>query len=369
MSQESTRQYQLQRERELREQQRREHEKRVRADIATYLERFKNTLDSLRAQGLDAYAKEEFTNIQAQMQRITDLSVNDPFGARELNMQLGHQAHALPQLCQTRQREHIEEQRRLEELERQRQIAEQKAQEAQRRAHLQALSRAWEEALQSWKNKSARNLALEELSALHANIFADPQDYTLQDLQAQVLDLETKFTATLQAQQAKEQKELEEKYKQELLERYKAELPDHAKLLGLAELQEEIKKIEQARAKRAEDEAVRKEMVKAVYSALQQAGFRVQAPSLDPDKDLVIVRAGRPNGSQAHFKISLDGALNYRFDHYEGKTCKADINQVLPKLSEVYGVDLSQERVIWENPDDLDKEARPLNPDQTQNRS
>ncbi|BCD44998.1 hypothetical protein [Helicobacter suis] len=145
-------------------------------------------------------------------------------------------------------------------------------------------------------------------------------------------------------------------------------MPEHAKLLNLADLQKEAQAIEQAQAKRAEDEAVRKEMVKAVYASLKQAGFVVQEPSLDKEKDIVIVRANRPNGNQANFKISLDGVLNYRFDHYEGKTCKADMDKVLPQLSQVYGVDLSEERVIWENPDDLDKEARPLNPTQNQTR-
>ncbi len=181
-----------------------------------------------------------------------------------------------------------------------------------------------------------------------------------------MLALETKFNDILQAQQAKEQEVLEEQYKQELLEKYKAKLPEHAKLLSLAELQAEIQKIEETQIKHAEDKAVRKEMVKAVYQSLQQAGFSVEAPSLDPEKDIVIVRAVRPNGNQAQFRVSLDDVLNYRFDHYKGKACRADMDLVLPKLSEVYGVNLSQERVIWENPDDLNKKARPRNPNQHQ---
>lgn len=42
--------------------------------------------------------------------------------------------------------------------------------------------------------------------------------------------------------------------------------------------------------------------------------------------------------------------------------------QVLPKLSEIYGVDLSDERVIWENPDDEHAEAKPITPLHTQKR-
>ncbi|WP_240329844.1 hypothetical protein [Helicobacter suis] len=332
---------------------RKRREKEAKEVISTHLKNFKDTLDSLKSQGLEKYATAEFEYIQKQMSQIEDMSKNDPLLAERLSVQLTNQVNKLPQLCKKRQ----VEKKRQEEIEK----------EGQRRAHLQALGVAWQEALQSWQNKSARNLALEELSDLHANIFENPQDYTLQDLKSQVLALEAKFVASIQEQQAKKQQELEQTYKQDLLKRY-PQLPEHAKLLNLADLQKEVQAIEQAQAKRAEDEAVRKEMVKAVYASLKQAGFVVQEPSLDKEKDIVIVRANRPNGNQANFKISLDGVLNYRFDHYEGKTCKADMDKVLPQLSQVYGVDLSEERVIWENPDDLDKEARPLNPTQNQTR-
>ncbi|WP_163564007.1 hypothetical protein [Helicobacter suis] len=344
---------QLCKKRQVEEFERKRREKEAKEVISTHLKNFKDTLDSLKSQGLEKYATAEFEYIQKQMSQIEDMSKNDPLLAERLSVQLTNQVNKLPQLCKKRQ----VEKKRQEEIEK----------EAQRRAHLQALGVAWQEALQSWQNKSARNLALEELSDLHANIFENPQDYTLQDLKSQVLALEAKFVASIQEQQAKKQQELEQTYKQDLLKRY-PQLPEHAKLLNLADLQKEVQAIEQAQAKRAEDEAVRKEMVKAVYASLKQAGFVVQEPSLDKEKDIVIVRANRPNGNQANFKISLDGVLNYRFDHYEGKTCKADMDKVLPQLSQVYGVDLSEERVIWENPDDLDKEARPLNPTQNQTR-
>jgi hypothetical protein len=43
---------------------------------------------------------------------------------------------------------------------------------------------------------------------------------------------------------------------------------------------------------------------------------------------------------------------------YEGATCKKDIDSFLPKLEQVYGIKLSNERVIWENPDKISKDAR-----------
>ncbi|WP_104750201.1 hypothetical protein [Helicobacter cynogastricus] len=354
MSHESYRNYQLraQRERELREQQRRAEEQKARGAALADLMRFQSTLDFVSKEGLDSYAKREIADIRAQIKNIENLSTDNPMQARTLSARLNYRIEDLPRLCAVLKEEHLAQQRRLEELERQRKIAEQQAKE---KAHLQALSAAWEEALQGWSDKSARNLALDAIATLHAKIFTNPQEHNPQEIKEQMAALEAKFQGILQAQQAQEQQALEAQYKQELLEKHQANLPAHATLLSLAELQAKVQKIEQAQMKKAEDEAVRKEMVKAVYQSLQQAGFSVQAPTLDPEKDLVIVRAMRANGAQAQFRVSLDGVLNYRFDHYEGKACKADMDQVLPKLSEVYGVDLGEERVIWENPDDLDK--------------
>ncbi|MBE3868609.1 hypothetical protein HJ160_05810 [Vibrio parahaemolyticus] len=116
-----------------------------------------------------------------------------------------------------------------------------------------------------------------------------------------------------------------------------------------------------------EEEAIRREMVKAVYKSLQEAGFHVQKPKLikDKGKDEVLIAASRPAGNRALFQIELDGQCTYKFDNYKGQTCQKDIQQVLPKLTDIYGVDLSEERVLWSNPDDEDAEMKPI-PSQTQ---
>jgi hypothetical protein len=59
--------------------------------------------------------------------------------------------------------------------------------------------------------------------------------------------------------------------------------------------------------------------------------------------------------------------MSYKFDNYKGQTCQKDMAQVLPKLSEIYGVNLSDERVLWSNPDDVDTEMKPI-PTQTANK-
>lgn len=113
------------------------------------------------------------------------------------------------------------------------------------------------------------------------------------------------------------------------------------------------------------DENVRREVVIAVMNSLQSAGFAVAAPTIfnnEKGESIVLVQAANPAGNQSRFAISANGTMEYKFDNYRGKACKADINKVLPILSDVYGVNLSNERVLWENPDDELDEAKPITP-------
>ena len=44
------------------------------------------------------------------------------------------------------------------------------------------------------------------------------------------------------------------------------------------------------------------------------------------------------------------------------------MQQVLPRLEDVYGVNLSEERVIWSNPDDEHEDMKPITPNNTRHR-
>jgi hypothetical protein len=109
------------------------------------------------------------------------------------------------------------------------------------------------------------------------------------------------------------------------------------------------------------DESCRREVVQAVYRALEDAGFVTEKPRLvrEGSANEVVILGRRPAGAQALFKVELSGKLNYKFDHYHGSACKKDIDTVLPRLQSIYGIQLSTERVLWENPDDKDSDAKP----------
>ena len=104
------------------------------------------------------------------------------------------------------------------------------------------------------------------------------------------------------------------------------------------------------------DETVRREVIKAIYLSLKKSGFIVNAPQLADD--VVLLRAKKPAGQQAEFKVELDGTLAFKFDNYEGQKCKKDIDEVTALLDECYGVKLSNRRVLWSNPDRIQKGSK-----------
>jgi len=132
--------------------------------------------------------------------------------------------------------------------------------------------------------------------------------------------------------------------------------PDHIK-----------KKIEEA-ATQADiaiaDENCRRMVVRSIMDSLEKSGFVVSKPKRSSGEvDEVVILARKPAGAEAAFKVTADGSMIYKFDHYEGMQCKDDIDKVLPLLRDIYGVDLSDERVLWQNPERISKSAKPIEGD------
>ena len=104
------------------------------------------------------------------------------------------------------------------------------------------------------------------------------------------------------------------------------------------------------------DETIRREVVKAIYQSLKRTGFIVTNPQLSGD--VVLIHAQKPAGQQADFTVKLDGELSYKFDNYEGQKCRKDIEDVTSLLDECYGIKLSKRKVLWSNPDRIQKGSK-----------
>ena len=106
-------------------------------------------------------------------------------------------------------------------------------------------------------------------------------------------------------------------------------------------------------------EEVRRQTVKAFIKLLRQQDFTVEKPVLveEGSESYVKFTAQRPSGNRAVCRFDNHGKVRYKFDQYEGMSCLKDIQTVQTELERVYSVKLSDERVLWENPDRLMKDA------------
>ena len=106
------------------------------------------------------------------------------------------------------------------------------------------------------------------------------------------------------------------------------------------------------------EEEVRREAVKAIFQQLRGQEFTVEAPRrfVTEGSDYVRIVARRPSGRRVVCEVDSHGALKYRFDKYEGMTCLKDIEKFNVDLERVYSLKLSEERVLWSNPDRLAKD-------------
>lgn len=363
-----------------REERQRINEERVRQTTSSFIERYHNELVGIQQQGLAEYVQERYDSCVFLLKQIEADLANDPYRAREGSQSLGNEIYALRNIARRIKVQVEEEQYQQYRLE----LEARANVEKERKVHL---SNAWSEELRNWTDKLSLNLMLKEVKELEQKVFSEQSSRKPQDLLAQFKQLKNKGIEKAARHRALIEKQTQyttnRDVVQALLEIVSPSLPaeEYKKLTAQADTifsansqdtNEQLKKIEQL-SDRAdeiiENEAVRKETVKAIYNTLKTTGFTVQKPKVVETKEgvrEVIIAASRPAGNRALFQIRLDGSCTYKFDNYKGQTCKKDIEQVLPKLSEIYGVDLSDSRVVWSNPDDEDAQMKPI-PSQSMN--
>ena len=354
------RQWRLERERQIREKERKRREQEIKQMTSSYLQQYEQRLQALEQQGLAQFVNTQVSQIRNEINRIRLMNAYD---GRNLSFEIRNQIQSLWS-------EAIEA-RRIEE-EHQQFLAQEAQREAERLQEQK--EQAWQQAT-NWENKLARNLAFKTLSFLKKKV--KDENWDIIQIQTAITAIKHEFEQKAFETQATSAKQIQQKIvnqeKQNLLKVIQTtNIPQSQSELLKQQLKESdgenlselAIQINQAEDVTLEDEAVRKEMVKAVYQSLKQAGFTVLNPKKqgDGDDSVVVIQASRPQGNQANFRVKLDGSVRYEFDNYKGQSCKKDMAQVLPKLSDIYGVDLSDERVIWENPDDESATSKPITP-------
>lgn len=358
---------------------------RVRETTRPFVERYRNVLNDVASQGLDDVIPAEFRELSSELRRMETLLESDPFAARDMSRSLGGRFHGLPRLAREQRRSRQEAELAAAE-------AFQKAQqaEAERQLQLRAeLEAAWREGLSGWSTPVALNTAFGELQQLRVRLLSDTaNDITPAQISATLREVQKRYEEDAERQLQEMKSRVQREAVADVLTLQREQLEQeankdggesasklrealaHAIGLAPAEQAEALKQLVQEQDKAAVDESQRREVVRAVYLSLQQAGFVVDGPEhiLSDGQDEVLIRARRPAGAQADFRVNLSGHLSYKFHQYKGKTCEKDVSPVMATLQDAYGISLSDKRVIWVNPDDQDQDARPY-PDATQERS
>lgn len=358
---------------------------RVRETTHPFLERYRSVLNDVASQGLDDVIPAEFRELSSELRRMEALLESDPFAARDMSRSLGARIHGLPRFAREQRRSRHEAELAAAEAFRKAQQAEVERQ-LQLRAELEA---AWREGLSGWSTPVALNAAIAELQQLRERLLGNTaNNMTSAQISTTLHEVRQRYEADAERQLQELKNRVQHEAVADVLTLQREQLEQEANkdggeraaklrealahAIGLAPAQqaEALNQLVQEQDEAAVDESQRREVVRAVYQSLQQAGFVVDRPEhlVSEKEDQVLIRARRPAGAQADFRVNLSGHLSYKFHQYKGKTCEKDVAPVMATLQNAYGISLSDKRVIWVNPDDQDQDARPY-PDATQERS
>ncbi|APW46710.1 hypothetical protein [Rhodoferax antarcticus] len=358
---------------------------RVRETTRPFLDRYRSVLTDVINQGLDAVVTGEFRELSSALDRMETLLDSDPFAARDMSRSLGGRFHGLPRFAREQSRSRQDAELAAADSFRKAHQA-----EAERQLQLKAeIETAWREGLSGWSTPVALNAAFAELQQLRERLLGNAaNNMTSAQISAALLDVQQRYEADAERQLQEMKSRVQREAVTDALTLQRAQLEQEANknggeraaklrealanATGLApkEQAEVLNQLAQEQDEAAVDESQRREVVRAVYLSLQQAGFVVDGPEhlVSQGQDEVLIRARRPAGAQADFRVNLSGHLSYKFHQYKGKTCEKDVTPIMATLQDAYGISLSDKRVIWVNPDDQDQDARPY-PDATQERS
>lgn len=357
------------------EARRRANEDRIRNNTEQFYQRYLQQYEDMRSQNYETYMPEEMERLRSDLSQIRSLLYSDPGTARDVSFQVGDYIRSMFREGHAAEREY-----RRREIE-----AEQQRQEAERaeRLHKQGeINDAYYELIAGIQDQAVINFASKELSDLRQQAIAGAQTMTVANLRKRAEQIIEKARKKAEEWDSNITKKEEQQVAyerlhimQEQLEQQKIEDQEkaHALLAQITALQEslqsdskpqpeleqELKKLETDMDDTLISEDVRREAVKSVFLSLKKQGFQVQPPQLikDQNQNYVRIIAKKPSGKRVQCRLDLYGKLIYRFDEYEGMTCLKDIEQFNVELEKVYSIKLSDERVIWENPDRLSKDS------------
>lgn len=360
------------------EARRRANENRIRNNIERFYQHYLQQYEDMRLQRFETYIPDEMERLRSDLSQIPSLMYSDLGAARDVSIRIGEYIYLMYREGHTAEREY---RRREIEAERQRQESER----AERLRKQGEINDAYYDLISGIQNQAVINFAAKDLSELRQKALNSVASMSMSDLRQQAERIIARadakasewehqskkkeeqqvITERLQMMQGQlAQKKVEDQEKAQVLMKQIADLQEQisSDSKPRPEIEQELKKIESDMDDTLISEDVRREAVKSVFLSLKKQGFQVNPPQLvqDQNHNYVRITAHKPSGKRVQCRLDLHGKLVYKFDEYEGMTCLKDIERFNVELEQVYSISLSDERIIWENPDRLSKDVNSI---------
>lgn len=346
---------------------------RISATTEQFYNRYNQQYHNMRERGFAAYIPSEMSRLESDLSRIRSLLTSDPEEARDLSFEVGSYIRSMYSLAsEAREKFDRAERMRVETI------------RAEREHQQNALMKEYFEILQTITNPIVVNFSIAEMQQLRNEIESGKltSSAELRKKSSSVISIaESKASAWKEnAVKKNRQKdvaqaigEAEERLKNEKIENKEKTQEFLNKInklrsdleLGVLDakiVENQVASLESEMDEILISEETRREMVMVIVKQLKSQEFTVDKPQLvkTDGKNFVKIVAKQPSGKRAVCNVDLHGKIAYKFDNYVGMTCLKDIEKFNIDLEQVYSVKLSDERVLWKNPDKLSMDANSL---------
>ena len=346
---------------------------RIATTTEEFYRRYEQQYREMLSHGLAAYIPSEMSRLESDLARIRELLVSDPESARDISFEVGAYIRTMSSLA-TEAREEFDRSERMR-------VATLRAEREQQQSELM---NEYFKVLQTIKNPIVVNYSIPEMQQLRKDIESGKLSSSTEfkKISASIIfEAEKKASEWKEKTVKKHQKkdvaqainEAESRLKSEKIENQEKtqEFLNKINKLRLAlesgtidsnTVEKKVVELENEVDETLISEETRREIVISIIKQLKKQEFTVEKPQLvqTDGKNYVKIVAKQPSGKRAICNVDLCGKIAYKFDNYEGMTCLKDIEKFNVDLEKVYSIKLSDERVLWENPDKLSMDANTL---------
>ncbi|UTC65310.1 hypothetical protein E4O00_04030 [Treponema sp. OMZ 788] len=355
---------------------------RLRKTTAGFYENYMRMYEQFLGAGFQKFIPAEMSRLQNDLKEIKLNQQNNPVAARDISFQVQSYIYTMNRLGESAKNRFLlaEQMKHEAEEEAERIRLEKEAKERDERQA--AIVSEFFKRMQGLTNPAIRNFAEEALSKIKKDVtngvFTDLKQMT--NVFDEALHSAEKKLSEWKAAQAKAFKEdalrqqietvkakveaenLEDSEKKSVMLKRLDDLFGKSadKNISQEDIQKDLIEIQNEVEETAISEEVRRFAVKSIIRQLSSQGFEVDRNIQlikNDNGDFVKITASMPSGKRVVCNITDDGRLNYKFDNYEGMTCLKDIQKFNVDLEKIYSIKLSDEKILWSNPDRIGKEA------------